>query len=233
MVIIVGNLCIIPARGGSKRIPGKNIRDFRGMPIIAYSIQAALTSGLFEEVMVSTDSEEIAKVALAYGASVPFYRSAKSSDDFATTADVIAEVISEYHERGKSFRNVCCCYATAPFVSPERLVEGLDMLRSSDVSVVLPVSEFSYPIFRSLKMAKNNLVSFTWSEYMNSRSQDLPQAFHDAGQWYWLKVDDFMRSGKIIDGDCKGIILTQLETQDIDTETDWIQAESIVSSLGG
>lgn len=221
----MGNLCIIPARGGSKRIPGKNIRDFRGMPIIAYSIRAALASGLFEEVMVSTDSEEIAEVALAYGAAVPFYRSAQTSDDFATTADVIHEVIVEYEQKGKSFENVCCCYATAPFVTPQRLVEGYNRLRSSDVSAVFPVSEFSYPIYRSLKMDADNLVSFNWPEYINSRSQDLPQAFHDAGQWYWLKVNEFIKSAKIIGNNSIGLKLDQTEVQDIDNEIDWKLAE--------
>jgi N-acylneuraminate cytidylyltransferase len=221
----MSNLCIIPARGGSKRIPRKNIRDFLGKPIIAYSIEAALNSGLFEVVMVSTDDEEIAEISRQYGATVPFLRSSENANDFATTADVILEVLDEYLNLGSSYEHVCCCYPTAPFVTSKRLKEGLEMLQNDHVHSVFPVVEFGYPILRSLKMDTDFLVSLNWPEYLNSRSQDLPRAYHDAGQWYWLKTSSFMKSGKIMDSNSYGILLDAIEVQDIDNEIDWKLAE--------
>ena len=219
------NLCIIPARGGSKRIPRKNIRDFLGKPIIAYSIEAALNSGLFEEVMVSTDDKEIAEIAQKYGAKVPFFRSEENANDFATTADVIKEVIADYTKTDKEFDNFCCCYPTAPFISSSRLHEGLKQLQSPSVSSVFPVSEFGYPILRSLKMEDDGRVSMNWPDQLNARSQDLPKAYHDAGQWYWMKTTDFLSTGKIIGEHSFGLQLEAIEVQDIDNEIDWKLAE--------
>lgn len=221
----MGSLCVIPARGGSKRIPGKNIRNFLGKPIIAYSIEAALNSGLFEEVMVSTDDPEIAEVAKHYGAEVPFFRSSRNSDDFATTVDVLLEVIRAYEKKGSFFETICCCYPTAPFISPGRLKEGFEKLQSDAVHSIFPVVEFGYPILRSLKMDEKGMVSLNWPEYLNTRSQDLPAAFHDAGQWYWMKTQIFLKSGKIIDKHSYGLLLEATEVQDIDNEIDWKLAE--------
>lgn len=219
------NLCIIPARGGSKRIPRKNIRDFLGKPIIAYSIEAALNSGLFEEVMVSTDDKEIAEIAQKYGAIVPFFRSEENANDFATTADVIKEVIADYTKSDKEFDNFCCCYPTAPFISSARLSEGLKQLQSPSVSSVFPVAEFGYPILRSLMMEDDGKVSMNWPDQLNARSQDLPKAYHDAGQWYWMKTTDFLSTGKIIGENSYGLQLEAIEVQDIDNEIDWKLAE--------
>lgn len=216
-------ICIIPARGGSKRIPKKNIKDFLGKPIIAYSIEVALKSGLFDEVMVSTDSEEIAAIAKHYGASVPFFRSASNSDDFATTMDVIQEVIQLYKERNENFDFACCMYPTAPFVKASHLQKGLELLEEADCKTVFPVVEFSYPIWRGLSVESNGQSSMIWPEHLNSRSQDLEKVYHDAGQWYWMNVNSVGNS--LFSDDSKSIILDPLLVQDIDSEADWRIAE--------
>lgn len=221
----MANLCIIPARGGSKRIPRKNIREFLGKPIIAYSIEAALKSGIFDEVMVSTDDKEIAGIAQKFGAKVPFFRSEDNADDYATTADVIKEVILEYAKNNNAFENICCCYPTAPFTSSDRLIEGFKQLQNQSVNSVFPIVEFGYPVLRSLKMDDNGMVSMNWPEHLNSRSQDLPKAYHDAGQWYWIKTDVFLSTEKIIGEGAYGLHLNELEVQDIDNEIDWKLAE--------
>ena len=217
-------LVVIPARGGSKRIPRKNIKDFLGRPIIAYSIEAALGSGLFDEVMVSTDDEEIAQVALAHGASVPFLRSPTSSDDHATTAQVLEEVLERYKEQGKTFDCACCLYPTAPFVTSETLKQGYSRLREGGYDSVFPVLRYSYPIWRSLKLEDGKAV-MNWPEHLQSRSQDLPPAFHDAGQFYWFRVDAFRESGKLFTANSGAIEISELQAQDIDSETDWRLAE--------
>ncbi|RIJ41971.1 pseudaminic acid cytidylyltransferase [Pontibacter oryzae] len=218
------NLAIIPARGGSKRIPRKNIKDFLGKPIIAYPIQAALDSGLFEEVMVSTDDEEIAEVATRFGAKVPFLRSASASDDFASTAAVLEEVLSSYKETGKEFSHGCCIYPTAPFTTAARLHEGYLKLTESDFDTVFPVLRFGYPILRSLNIGDGK-VAMNWPEHLNSRSQDLPAAFHDAGQFYWFQTERFLQQGKLFTANSGAMEVSELEAQDIDTETDWKLAE--------
>lgn len=215
------NLCIIPARGGSKRIPRKNIKAFLGKPIIAYSIEVALKSELFNEVMVSTDDEEIADVAKQYGASVPFMRSAETASDFATTADVLKEVIAKYQERGQEFDNFCCFYATAPLVQSQDVVSAFERLQSSDFTCVYPVVQFSYPIWRCLDLADDGTMKRHWPEFENSRSQDLPKEYHDSGTFYWHKTKEWL-SGKNIIG---GIIVDEITVQDIDNETDWKIAE--------
>jgi len=221
----MSNLCIIPARGGSKRIPRKNIRDFLGKPIIAYSIETALQSGIFDEVMVSTDDKEIADIARKFGAKVPFFRSEDNADDYATTVDVIKEVISEYAKDKKEFANICCCYPTAPFITSDRLAEGLKQLQFHTVNSVFPIVEFGYPVLRSLKRDEDGMVFMNWPEYLNSRSQDLPKTYHDAGQWYWIKTNVFLSSEKIIGEGAYGLQLDELEVQDIDNEIDWKLAE--------
>lgn len=218
----MGNICIIPARGGSKRIPRKNIKSFVGKPIISYSINAAQESGLFDEVMVSTDDQDIAEIAIKYGAEVPFLRSAQNADDFATTKDVIDEVIAEYENVGRRFAYCCCLYPTAPFVKPQHLGEGYRMLRNGAFDSVFPVVEFGYPIWRSLKR-EEGLTVMHWPEFITSRSQDLPKAYHDAGQWYWIDLQKI--SGSLFTKNTHSIVLSNLEVQDIDTDEDWKLAE--------
>lgn len=218
------NLAIIPARGGSKRIPRKNIRDFLGKPIIAYSIEAALKSELFDEVMVSTDDDEIAKIALQFGAKVPFIRSSKNANDFATTADVILEVLDDYLKNGLSFEQVCCVYPTAPFVSAITLKDSLGLLISEEYDTVFPVVKYGYPIQRSLQQ-EGSRVSLVWPEHEGSRSQDLEARYHDAGQFYWVRVPPFFNSRKLFSKNSAFYEISELNFQDIDNETDWKLAE--------
>jgi pseudaminic acid cytidylyltransferase len=218
------NLCIIPARGGSKRIPRKNIRNFLGKPIIAYSIEAALDSELFEEVMVSTDDEEIAAIALKYGAKVPFMRSAKNADDYATTVDVLIEVIETYMSMGLEFENIACLYPSAPFTTSEKLKKAYSNLRSKKLDAVFPIMPYSFPIQRSLKM-NNEKLEFFYPEFENSRSQDLEKSYHDAGQFYFLNTAKLLRNRSILSQNAGGILITELEAQDIDNESDWKIAE--------
>ena len=225
------NICIIPARGGSKRIPRKNVKNFLGKPIIAYSISQALNSGLFEEVMVSTDDNEIANIAIELGATVPFLRSLKNSNDFATTADVILEVISKYSEQGLIFDHICCCYPTAPFISISRLIEGFELLKLDQVDTVFPITSFDYTIWRSFKENADGYLSFNWSEFENTRSQDLPTAFHDAGQCYWGTQHAWLHSKPIFSLNAAPLLLPRHRVQDIDTPQDWLQAEQLFAIL--
>ena len=215
------NLCIIPARGGSKRIPRKNVKPFLGKPMLAYSIEAAKDTGLFDEIMVSTDDEEIAEVARQYGAKVPFMRSAETAGDFATTSDVLKEVINMYKVQGREFDSFCCFYATAPLVRSKDIVTAYERLVRSDFSCVYPVVQFGYPIWRCLDLAEDGTITRHWPEYENSRSQDLPKEYHDTGTFYWYKTKEWL-SGNIKVG---GIEVNETTIQDIDTETDWKLAE--------
>lgn len=223
------NLAIIPARGGSKRIPRKNVKPFLGKPMLAYSIEAALATGLFDEVMVSTDDEEIAEVARQYGAKVPFMRSAETANDFATTADVLNEVLNNYKEKGIEFDNFCCIYATAPMTQSDSIKSAYDRLMSSDFTVVYPVVQFSYPIWRCLDLAEDGTMKRHWPEYENSRSQDLPKEYHDTGTFYWYKTKEWL-AGDVRIG---GIEVDETTIQDIDTETDWKLAEMKYKLLFG
>ena len=220
----MGAVAIIPARGGSKRIPRKNIREFLGKPIIAYSIEAALGSGLFDEVMVSTDDAEIAEVAVRYGAKVPFMRSHEASDDFATTAAVLNEVLLKYKSEGRVFDKACCLYPTAPLVGKAALVAAHEKLTAASLDTVFPVVKYSYPIWRSLKVEDGKAV-MNWPEHLNSRSQDLPAAYHDAGQFYWFRVDRFLQQQSLFTQNSGAVELDELEVQDIDSLTDWKLAE--------
>jgi N-acylneuraminate cytidylyltransferase len=217
-------IAIIPARGGSKRIPRKNIKPFFGKPIIAYSIKAALQSNLFDEVMVSTDDKEIAEVSKNLGASVPFLRSAQASNDFATTADVLIEVLEAYRKEGKEFVLGCFIYPTAPLITAKRLQESLDLLITKNFDAVLPVLKFSYPIWRSLRVEQGKAL-MNWPEHVNSRSQDLPPAYHDAGQFGWFNTEAFLRNKIVFTQNTGALELTELEVQDIDNDTDWKLAE--------
>lgn len=218
-------LAIIPARGGSKRIPRKNVKDFRGMPVIAYSILAALRSGCFDRVMVSTDDPEIAEVARRYGAEVPFMRSASTANDYATTADVIREVLREYAERGEEFDIFACIYATAPFITPRRLREGMKLIESGRAQAAFTCVEYSYPIQRSLRIGEEGKIAMRYPEYAAARSQDLEKTYHDAGQFYLSTVKAFEQCGSLWGPDTLPIILSELEVQDLDTPTDWRLAE--------
>ncbi len=217
------NIAIITARGGSKRIPKKNIKEFCGKPIIAYSIEAALNSGMFDEVMVSTDSEEIAQVARKYGAAVPFLRSEATSNDFATTRDVLLEVIEEYKKLGKKFDFMTCIYPTAPFVTAEKLKDAVNKLCDSDADMVMPVVAYSFPPQRAM-IIRNGSLQYQYPEYETARSQDLEPIYHDCGQFYVYRTDVFI-------GETQGtgkrlpLSMPEEETQDIDNLSDWLIAE--------
>lgn len=213
------NLAIIPARGGSKRIPDKNIRDFLGKPIISYAIKTALESRLFDITMVSTDSQEIADISRSFGAQIPFLRSAENADDHATLSDVIEEVKAAYAKENKFFDNICCILPTSPLLQAENLKAGLELLVSGGFSSVRPVIAFSYPPQRAFRL-KNKRVEFLHPEYTKTRSQDLEKHYHDAGQFYWMKAE----SG--LSGDNRGAFeISELDAQDIDTLEDWKMAE--------
>lgn len=220
----MNRLAIIPARGGSKRIPRKNIKEFLGVPIIGYSILAALESEIFDEVMVSTDDQEIADIAISFGASVPFLRSADTSNDFASTFDVIEEVIQQYAEKGIEYHQACCIYATAPFVTSKFLKLGLSQLLKG-YDTVFPVIPFGYPIQRALKLTSNEKIEMFNPEHMTSRSQDLEKGYQDSGQFYWMDVAKVLESKKLWTDNSGAIILSEMDAHDIDTIEDWKVAE--------
>lgn len=221
----MNNLAIIPARGGSKRIPRKNIKEFLGFPIISYSINTAIQSGLFSEIMVSTDDEEIAKIALEYGAKVPFLRSNDNSNDFATTFDVIEEVLLNYKELNQNFENVCCLYACAPLCKSEDLEHAFQILNNKQYDSVFPLIEYSNPIQRSFVIKEGGKVDMLYPQYINSRSQDLERSYFDPGQFYWLNTSKILESRKIYTMNSGAIILDELNAQDIDNINDWKMAE--------
>lgn len=221
----MANLCIIPARGGSKRIPRKNMKDFLGKPIVAYSIEAAIESNLFNEVMVSTDDAEIAEIAVGFGAKVPFMRSEITANDYAGSVDVLLEVIENYKIANKHFKNACCLYPTAPFVNTIHLQKGYEFLGSEKVDSVFPITSFSYPIWRGLRFDKENKIKMVWPEHLNSRSQDLEEVFHDAGQWYWFTIESLLFNKKLFTDNSAALVLEPMEVQDIDTIHDWKIAE--------
>jgi len=218
------NLCIIPARGGSKRIPHKNIKPFLGKPIIAYSIEAAIISKLFDEVMVSTDDNEIAKVAIKFGAKVPFFRSKETANDIAPLNDVVFEVINKYKEQNIIFDNVCCLLATAPFITKDILIESLEILEKSNFDSIFPVVRYSYPIQRALQFNGNN-VSMIWPDNLQKRSQDIEPSFHDAGLFYWVKSEVILKEKRLWTNNTTAFEINEQTAQDIDTLDDWELAE--------
>lgn len=220
----MSSIAIITARGGSKRIPRKNIKDFLGKPIIAYSIEAALGSGVFDEVMVSTDDEEIAEIAKKYGAKVPFFRSEATSNDFAVTAEVVAEVIENYKERGCCFDIVCCIYPTAPFITATKLKDAMEQLVKSDADALVPVVRFGFPPQRGFVINEGNL-RFQYPEYALTRSQDLEPIYHDCGQFYIFMAEAFKKEKKLVMDKTIPFIISEMEVQDIDNEIDWQLAE--------
>lgn len=217
-------LAIITARGGSKRIPYKNIREFCGRPIIVYSVEAALNSGVFDEVMVSTDDEKIAEIAKEAGAKVPFLRSAETSNDFATTADVILEVLAEYEKQGQNFDSACCIYPTAPFITSDKLKNAVELLETKAYDSVMPVAEFSFPPLRGMVM-DGDKVSYKWEEFSLARSQDLDKIYHDVGQFYVIDVEKFKEAKRLVTKNTGAVVIDELEMQDIDNEVDWKLAE--------
>lgn len=225
------NVAVITARGGSKRIPGKNCKVFAGKPIIAWPIEAAIASGLFERIIVSTDSDIIAETAEKYGAEVPFRRPAELADDHTPTAPVLLQALEWLMERGQSPECLCCLYPTAPFVLPDDLRRGLEMLKAG-APAALSVCGFDFPILRALRLDEDGSVLFNWPEHEKTRSQDLPEFYHDAGQFYWLRCEDFLRQRRLIMPGARPVILPRKRVQDLDTPEDWEYAELMARALG-
>lgn len=227
------NVAVIPARGGSKRIPDKNTKLFAGKPIMAYSIEAARASGVFDRIIVSTDSEKIARIAREYGADTPFMRPAELSDDFTPTAPVLMHTLEMLEESGFSPEYLCCIYATAPFVRPEFIVKGLELVMRDGVTSAFSVTTFPFPILRALGITKNGALKMRWPEYEMVRSNDLEEAYHDAGQFYWLEHSSFCREKKLYGSNAMPVILPRYLVQDIDTPEDWKTAELMFESING
>jgi len=220
-------VAIIPARGGSKRIPNKNIKLFAGQPIISYSIRVAKETGLFDRIIVSTDSEEIADIAREYGAEVPFTRPAELSDDFAGTVPVLLHALNWLIDHGCDTDYFCCIYATAPFIKPASIKKGLDLIKTKNATATFSVTTFPYPISRSLKIGETGRIEMFWPEHENSRSNDLPEAYHDAGQFYWGNTEKFIKEKTFFSADAAAIIIPRYLVQDIDTPEDWETAEKM------
>lgn len=224
-------LCVIPARGDSKRIPRKNIREFCGKPMIAWSIEAAIKSGCFDRIIVSTDNYEIADVAKAYGAETPFMRPANLADDYAGTTVVITHAIQWYIDRNEKPDHVCCIYATAPFIQAQDINRGLDSLLNSGADFAFSVSSFAFPIQRGIRITNDQRVEMFQPEHLNTRSQDLERAWHDAGQFYWGKAMAWLEGKKIFSSNAVPVILPRYRVQDIDVQEDWVHAELMFSAL--
>lgn len=221
-------LAVIPARGGSKRIPRKNIRPFHGKPMIAHSIAAAKASGQFDRIVVSTDDAEVADVAKQYGADVPFLRPDDLSGDTAGTVEVIQHAVRYFADKGEVFEHVCCLYATAPFVTADDIAKALVLLESrADIDYVFPVTTFAYPIQRALRMDETQQVLMLQPQHQSTRSQDLEEAYHDVGQFYWGTADAYLNGRAIIGANSKAIVIPRQRAQDIDTEEDWRFAEML------
>lgn len=217
-------IAVITARGGSKRIPRKNIKEFCGKPIMEYSIQAALDSGIFHEVMLSTDDNEIADIARMAGACVPFMRSAGTSNDYATTVDVLMEVLEQYEKMGKRFNVVCCIYPTAPFVTAEKLKAAWQMFQSSGADALIPVVQYGFPPQRAF-LVRNGLISYQYPQHALTRSQDLEPVYHDCGQFYFCRIEPLKEQHTLVLDHTIPFIVPEDEVQDIDTESDWRMAE--------
>lgn len=224
-------ICVIPARGGSKRIPKKNIKHFHGKPMIAYSIEGAIKSGCFDRVIVSTDDLEIANIAIKFGAEVPFIRPLAIADDFSTTMDVMRHAVSWCQSEQLELTHVCCIYATAPFLRAGDIKKGLELLKEKDVEFVFSATTFSFPIQRAIKLSSNGDVTMFSPEFENTRSQDLEDAYHDAGQFYWGTASSFSKGKGIFSSNSKCIILPRERVQDIDTPEDWDFAEGLFLSM--
>jgi len=224
------NIAVIPARGGSKRIPRKNIKPFHGKPMIAYAIEAAKTSGLFEHIIVSTDDEEIAEISRKWGAEIPFFRPENLADDFVATVPVIAHSIEACREQGWEFENVCCIYPCVPFIDKEDLVRSLESLEDGTKDYCFPVAEFPSRIQRALKLGEAGSLSPFFPEFETTRTQDLESAYYDAGQFYWGKVESWLGNPKIHSSGI-GFILPAERVVDIDTIEDWDRAERMYNLI--
>ena len=224
-------IAIIPARGGSKRIPRKNIKLFCAKPMIAWSIEAALQSGCFDQVIVSTDDQEIAEVARQYGATVPFMRPAELSDDHTGTVPVIQHAIEWVNAQGQPVEQACCLYATAPFVSAEDINRGLDILNATQSDYAFSVTSYAFPIQRAIRLNDEGRVQMFNPEHFNTRSQDLEEAFHDAGQFYWGTADAWLKGRMIFGAGSAPVPLPRHRVQDIDTPEDWVRAEWLFKAM--
>lgn len=224
-------LAVIPARGGSKRIPRKNIKLFGGLPMIAWPIQAAIESQCFDRIIVSTDDDEIAELAKAHGAEVPFMRPMELSDDHTETIPVIAHAIGWQQQHGQAPTEVCCIYATAPFVQPSDLQRGLNMLKSTGADYAFSVTSYAFPIQRAVRLTPDERVEMFYPEQFNTRSQDLEEAFHDAGQFYWGRSSAWFAGDPIFSSASVPVILPRHRVQDIDTLQDWERAEWLFKAM--
>jgi N-acylneuraminate cytidylyltransferase len=224
-------IAVIPARGGSKRIPRKNIKEFCGKPMIAYSIEAALQSGCFDKVIVSTDDTEIAEVARRYGAEVPFIRPAELSNDYTGTIPVIRHAVEWCMQQGVDAQLVCCLYATAPFVTPKYLQQGLHQIIEQDADYAFTVTSYAFPIQRAIKISPQLVIEMFDSNNFNTRSQDLEEAWHDAGQFYWGKAEAWLSEKIIFGPESTPVILPRHRVQDIDTFEDWDRAEWLFKAM--
>jgi len=225
------SIAIIPARRGSKRIPGKNIKSFCGRPVISYSIEKAKRTGLFDRVIVSTDSPEIAEVARHYGAEVPYLRPAELADDFSTSDDVLVHALQLLEEKNQLPETCCCIYATAPFLQIKSLREGLDLIRNNPESASFAVAKSPWPILRSLKMCPDKRIKLFWPEHERSRSQDLREAFFDAGQFYWVHTRSFLRNKTTFPEVSYPVIIPRYLAHDLDDQEDWQAAEIVYKAL--
>lgn len=225
-------IAIIPARGGSKRIPRKNIKDFIGKPMISYSIEAAIKSKMFSRVIVSTEDIEIAEISKSFGAEVPFFRPTKISDDYATTTEVISHAIEWLQTNQNYYPDlVCCIYATAPLIQIEDIQSGFSLIKDDNWDYVFSATSYGFPIFRSIQKNDNGSIQMFFPEYLNTRSQDLPEAFHDAGQFYWGKTEAWSQGKKIFEEKSSIILIPRWRVQDIDTLEDWKRAEIIYKQM--
>ncbi len=226
-------IAVIPARGGSKRIPRKNIKSFYGKPMIAWSIEVAKSSGFFERIIVSTDDTEIAEVSKQWGAEVPFTRPPELSNDFAATTEVIAHAAQWAIDQALDLESVCCIYATAPFVQVGDIQRGCEALDSGDWDYAFTVTDFAAPIFRSFKQTEQGGLEMFFPEHFSARSQDLPVALHDAGQFYWGRPEAWIQGKRIFDNRSKPILIPRWRVQDIDTLEDWDRAEILAPVIMG
>jgi N-acylneuraminate cytidylyltransferase len=224
-------LCVIPARGGSKRIPHKNIKSFCGQAVIGYSIKAALESKCFDKVIVSTDNSEIAEVAKIFDAGVPFVRPQSLSDDFTSTMPVIKHAIEWFDEQNETPSEVCCLYATAPFVTSNAIQMSYDQMQQTQADYCFTVTSFAFPIQRAFKITEENRLEMFYPENLEKRSQDLEESYHDAGQFYWGKADSFRQNKTLFSKAASPYILPRYLVQDIDTPEDWRRAELMYQVL--
>jgi pseudaminic acid cytidylyltransferase len=219
------NLCIIPARGGSKRIPRKNIRDFHGKPIIAYAIQCAQNSNLFDRIIVSTEDSEIAEVATSFGAEVPFYRSQQNADDYSTTSAVLVEVLEALKASNELPHLACCLYPTTPLLLPTDLIAGFELFQTLEADVVMSATAFDFPIQRAFELKDDGQVQLREPQYISARSQDLTKTYHDAGAFYFFQSTQFLELQSLWSGKIAALNLPNQRVQDIDNLSDWELAE--------